>query len=71
MFHYFSGLKTNVDKTKLAWLGVNTFSLDRLFLHVKLKWITEFKLLGIKFSVNLEKMIELILVQSSERSSNC
>jgi len=59
MFHYCSGLKTNVDKTKLAWLGVNTFSLDRLCPHVKLKWVTEFKLLGIKFSVNLEKMMEL------------
>ena len=58
-FQYCSGLKTNVDKTKLAWLGVNSFSLDRLCPHVKLKWVTEFKLLGIKFHVDLEKMPEL------------
>lgn len=54
-----SGLKINVDKTQVAWLGSERFSLDRLCPHVKLKWVTSFKLLGIKFSVNLEEMVEL------------
>ncbi len=54
-----SGLKVNVDKTQVAWLGSERFSLDRLCPHVKLKWVTSFKLLGIKFNVNLDEMIEL------------
>ena len=58
-FHMCSGLNTNVDKTKLAWLGSNTFSLERLCPHVKLKWVTEFKLLGIMFSVNLDNIAQL------------
>jgi len=58
-FQVASGLKTNVDKTKLIWLGSAKNSLQTLCPHVKLKWTNSFKLLGIKFHVNLKDMIDL------------
>ena len=58
-FSICSGLNINADKTQVAWLGSERYSLDRLCPHVKLKWVTSFKLLGIRFSVNLDEMLDL------------
>ena len=54
-----SGLKTNVEKTQVAWLGSRTQSLDRLQPHVKMKWVNSFCLLGIKFNADLDGMVKI------------
>lgn len=56
-----SGLKINSSKTKIIWIGSKKFS-NQVFHHTrwKLDWgSTTFSLLGINFSVDLEKVIEL------------
>ena len=56
----YSGLKMNKEKTKIIWIGRKKFSKDKLAVSVKLDWgDTEFTLLGLNFSVDLSKMLEL------------
>ena len=56
----YSGLKVNKEKTKVVWLGRMKFSKDKLKVTVPLDWgNTEFTLLGIHFSVNLNIIPEL------------
>jgi len=57
-FYNCSGLKINVDKTQLAWIGCCRNSPKKLCPNVKLKWVTRFKLLGIYFNVELNRMRE-------------
>jgi hypothetical protein len=45
-----SGLKINLDKTQAIWLGNMAGSEKKLCQDVKLKWDTEFVLLGIRYS---------------------
>ena len=60
IFGSFSGLKINKDKTKVVWIGKKKHSKDKLCSELDLVWgNTEFDLLGIRFHVDLEKMIEL------------
>ena len=55
-----SGLKMNTEKTKIVWLGCQTYSKDKLESTYVLQWgITQFCLLGVAFSVDLDKMIAL------------
>ena len=55
-----SGLKINCDKTNLIWIGSKKYSIHSIKTKYKLHWgTTNFKLLGIIFDVDLEKMIEL------------
>ena len=55
-----SGLKINMDKTKLVWIGKKRFSKDKLYVGRDLAWgETKFALLGINFSVDLVSMIDL------------
>ena len=50
----------NKEKTKIIWIGRKKFSKDKLAVSVKLDWgDTEFTLLGLNFSVDLSKMLEL------------
>ena len=50
----------NKEKTKIIWIGRKNFSKDKLKVSVKLDWgDTEFTLLGLNFSVDLSKMLEL------------
>ena len=65
IFEYYvyiiSGLKLNYAKTNVIWIGSKMFSKD-VFHHTcwKLQWgTTQFNLLGIIFSVNLENIVEL------------
>ena len=45
------------DKTKLVWLGKKRHSIDKLHVSQCLQWgSTEFQLLGLNYSVDLEKM---------------
>ena len=55
-----SGLKINKDKTKIVWIGKKKYSKHNLCPELNLLWgDTNFDLLGIKFHVDLDKMIEL------------
>lgn len=56
----YSGLKINKDKTKVIWIGSKKGSTDKLNTVPLLSWgETEFDLLGLRFSVDLDKMPEL------------
>ena len=60
VFGNMSGLKVNMDKTKLVWIGKKRHSKDKLNVGKDLIWgASDFTLLGIKFSVDLSNMIEL------------
>ena len=55
-----SGLRINTDKTKLVWIGKKRHSKDKIEVATDMDWgTTEFNLLGIEFSVDLEKMVDL------------
>ena len=55
-----SGLKINTDKTQIVWIGKKKLSTDKFETSKPLVWgNSEFNLLGIKFSVNLECMVDL------------
>lgn len=61
LFSKISGLQVNSSKTKIVWFGSKKFS-SEVFHHSrwKLDWgATEFVLLGIHFSVDLEKIPDL------------
>ena len=60
VFGNMSGLKVNMDKTKLVWIGKKRHSKDKLNVGKDLIWgASDFTLLAIKFSVDLSNMIEL------------
>ena len=56
----YSGLKMNKEKTKVIWIGKKRLSKEKLNVSVKLDWgSTEFTLLGLDFSTDLNKMEEI------------
>ena len=56
-FAIMSGLKVNFDKTQVVWIGRKKYSTDTIKTKWKLQWgNSEFKLLGIKFNVDLNKI---------------
>ena len=55
-----SGLKINLEKTNVIWIGSKKHSQDKICVKWGLKWGSNtFKLLGITFSVDLDLMIVL------------
>ena len=59
IFGSMSGLKMNTTKTKVIWIGRKKFSRDKLKVTATLEWgITNFNLLGLEFTVDLDKMVE-------------
>lgn len=55
-----SGLKINLEKTNVIWIGSKKHSQDKICVKWGLKWgSSTFKLLGITFSVDLDQMIVL------------
>ena len=54
-FQEWSGLKINLDKTYLAIFG-KIHKKPKFVDELKIKWCTEFKLLGIYFDITLSKM---------------
>ena len=59
-FANISGLKTNFDKTQVVWIGAKKYSTEAIKTRWKLSWgTTQFKLLGIMFDVDLDKMIKM------------
>ena len=60
IFGTISGLKINADKKKIVWIGKKRNSKDKLKVSLNLDLgATEFRLLGLYFSVDLTKMTEL------------
>ena len=60
LFASLSGLKINSSKTKAVWIGSKKFSGETFNHRFKFKWNQkEFTILGIRFSCNLNNMIEL------------
>ena len=60
IFGSLSGLKVNMDKTKIIWLGRKKHSKDKFEINYKLDWgITKFYLLGLHFSVDLNDMTNI------------
>ena len=60
IFGSFSGLKMNMTKTKLIWIGRKKYSKDKLPVTANLEWgETKFTLLGIKYDVDLNNMLSL------------
>ena len=71
VFGSFSGLRMNSDKTKVIWIGCKKHSKDKLNVTARLEWgVTNFTLLGMEFSTDLEKIPEMnynkILTQASK-----
>ena len=54
-----SGLKVNVEKTHVVWLGIKKNNITKLGQNLDLQWNTEFTLLGIKFCVEMDDMIRI------------
>ena len=60
LFASLSGLKINSSKTKAVWIGSKKFGGETVNHRFKFEWNqTEFTILGIRFSSNLNNMIEL------------
>ena len=56
-FARISGLKINFDKTQVVWIGFKKYSSETIKTKWKLSWgCQRFKILGINFNVDLEKM---------------
>ena len=56
-FARLSGLKVNFDKTSAIWIGSKKYNRKRYMPEYKIKWNPDvFKILGIKFSVDLPSM---------------
>ena len=60
MFALASGLKLNATKTRAVWIGSQKFSGETFIHRLKLDWSqTDFTILGIKFSCNLDTLVDL------------
>ena len=61
-FHQCSGLKLNIEKTYLAWLGKKRKSEEQICQDIKYQWCTQFTLLGIHFKTeDVNESIDLNL----------
>lgn len=59
-FAHLSGLKINTSKTKAVWIGARKFSGETFNHRYKFDWQqNNFTILGVKFSCNLENMLDL------------
>ena len=59
LFGSFSGLRMNTKKTKVIWIGKKQYAKEKL-LNRDLIWgCTNFDLLGLKFSINLDSILKI------------
>ena len=57
IFGNISGLRMNMDKTKIIWIGCKKHSKDKLNVSCKLQWgNTDFNLLGLDFTTSLNEI---------------
>ena len=57
-FFQCSGLKMNMQKTQVAWIGFLKNANNNLCPDLNLNWVKHFKLLGIEFTNNIELMMD-------------
>ena len=55
-FYHCSGLKMNMEKTQVAWIGLSRTVRKKLIQD--LSWVEQFRVLGINFDINLKSMVE-------------
>ena len=68
----YSGLKMNKEKTKVVWIGKKRLYREKLNVSVNLDWgSTEFTLLGLDFSTDLNKMEEINYTKIYETRGEC
>ena len=66
-----SGLKMNIEKTKIVWLGRIKYSRDKLECKFALEWgCTQFILLGLEYNVNLSEMVTINYAKVLNKSKN-
>ena len=71
-FANYSGLKVNFEKTHVIWIGSLKYTTRSIKTRWKLNWNTySFKLLGIYFHIDLEKMIEINFRDKIDKIKNC
>lgn len=58
-----SGLKINISKTQLVWIGSKKYSSNRICEEMNFQWTSTFKLLGICFDVDLTNIPIHIFIQ--------
>ena len=58
-FYLYSGLKINISKTQITWIGSKKYTNERLCADLNLNWTTHFVLLGITYDVDLTKITTL------------
>ena len=59
-YSHFAGLKVNFEKTHAVWIGIKKYSTASIKTRWKLSWgKTDFKLLGINFHIDLDKMQQI------------
>ena len=56
LFYRMSGLKMNLSKTQIAWIGSLKYNDDRLCPDLNFQWTTRFTLLGVIFDVDLSRV---------------
>ena len=71
IFQCISGLKVNIEKTKIIKIGVWGDSSDKFCLERNLIWTNEFVSLGITFDVdNMEKITDINIAKKSVKYIN-
>ena len=71
VFGSLSGLKMNMEKTKVVWLGRKKYSRDKLECKFALEWgCNQFSLLGLEYSVNLSEMVTINFAKVLNKSKN-
>ena len=58
-FYKLSGLKINLSKTQIVWIGSKKYSSEKPLNEMNFQWTTQFKVLGIYFDVDLSKVPKL------------
>lgn len=70
-FHRVSGLKMNASKTKAVWIGTKKYSDHILCPNYNLQWTkSNFKLLGIDFSLDLQAMLDINFTKKIKEMSS-
>ena len=67
IFGNFSGLKMNMEKTKVIWIGRKRYSKEKLNVSYNLQWGNhEFTMLGLNFSINLKEISNINYTRTLE-----
>ena len=70
-FTNISGLKINIDKTNIIKLSKDRNDHGKMCPKYKLKWTTEFTVLGVRFSTDFLQIQELYYNTKLKEIKNC